>query len=660
MQLGGDAQGKQQRLRLRMAGPLGIARDSALHNQLILMDTPDAASSQSRVSRLEVVRPNSDNVIVVEGRGANNGSSVEAIYHVIDSRARRRSAQGPAERGYARLASDASGAPVRRALSAHVQQATLHRRAAPHPSIMQAIEPRPGQRPIAIPKSRLSKLQPAHRQMPRSTELAEGGPAHRPNGSLAVRRPEAFIIPTGVPRGDEPEIELTDSYLNDPGYDLASADLDSMFFRSFDLDQLPEAPERRLSFYNIGVKDVVRRSPSPEQTKDGQSPGSDQFVDALASPGGSSRAEAQTGLLSGIPSPVLSHGDRRSFDRASASLASVSSAAATAGLAADSEAGPRRTLGIPSTGEFAKPEIREDNVDFYIRMLTLRSAVPAEELTPPVSPQSNNAPSNSAQSNNAQGNGAKGPLRPAAAAEPPAPSTDRRLRPLSLPAGPSIHRYQQAPLSNFWPAAEPHAVRPHGGSRLESPDGCSHLLPRVSLRRPRQLLSRAKRASSAAASADPPAARRAGSNHGAPRRREFEYVPRDGRTGQSLRRRRGGSEPKPEARFVPRDRSLSPEPSARGCPPRVGCASWRGWGARADDDASVASLYSYTGRDEAARRGLWAHVFRAQPAGRAISAQPRQQRTRVRDVCAYPFQLTFNCFLWWLSPCAGLGRECRC
>ncbi|KAJ2462006.1 hypothetical protein GGI03_004760 [Coemansia sp. RSA 2337] len=67
----------------------------------------------------------------------------------------------------------------------------------------------------------------------------------------------------------------------------------------------------------------------------------------------------------------------------------------------------------------------------------------------------------------------------------------------------------------------------------------------------------------------------------------------------------------------------------------------------------------------------WAHIYRSRPQAQANSEGQhvgwrerrrirRQNRSvRVRDVLAYPFQLGYNCLLWWLGPCVGLARECR-
>ncbi|KAJ2192905.1 hypothetical protein IW144_004670, partial [Coemansia sp. RSA 522] len=283
-------------------------------------------------------------------------------------------------------------------------------------------------RPIAIPKSRLGRLQPAHRRMPRSNELAEEGPVYRKDGSLVARRHEVFVFTDEQPQPGDPEIELTDSFCNDPGYDLALADLDSSFFRSFDLKDIPEAPARRLSSYNIGVKNVERRSPTPESspklessltlekspTLGSPSHSTRGFVDALESPeriaevptptaptARTTRASGYSRIHSGMPSPAISRHTERLYtsdflvnerdsngvlyrdlipqpgDGLAVSISMASSTSERMGLAAKLAASTAQPISLDSEAEF------------YTRMLKLRSSVPPEELTPPVSPQSN-------------------------------------------------------------------------------------------------------------------------------------------------------------------------------------------------------------------------------------------------------------------------------
>ncbi|KAJ2714213.1 hypothetical protein H4R19_001846 [Coemansia spiralis] len=245
--------------------------------------------------------------------------SIEAVYQVVGSS----SDLGPPDpsvaspkrpvHGYATLTHRnqplerrAAAAASRRPLSDIVtgtplQQATFHRRAAGQmPSLTQAVEVkklgaaergRPRQdhpappttrrafsddgprssgatdlslvsdRPIAMPKSRLSKLMPAHRQMPSSKEVTT-----KRSGGLAGWRPEvmtAFIDTVA----DEPDPSVSESYYADPGYDMVQSNIGSSLCRSFDIDELPEGPKRSLSAYRRNSRESLARSPSPESSQ---------------------------------------------------------------------------------------------------------------------------------------------------------------------------------------------------------------------------------------------------------------------------------------------------------------------------------------------------------------------------------------------------------
>ncbi|KAJ2078867.1 hypothetical protein H4R24_004183 [Coemansia sp. RSA 988] len=547
---------------------LGVTRDNALHNQLVLVNLPDLRLSQSRVDRLAVVRPSNDNVIVVGARDAEGtlSASVEAIYHVVEgaSCARRiRSTDRPAHkpvRGYATLAlgstartqDAAAPPPTRRARStpdAPIHQATLYQRSAQMPSLMQTIEQRQRQhrqpntphdgtqspkhglsqihvlptarkttsvaaRPIAIPKSRLGKLQPAHRQMPRSAKVAAEGPVYHRDGSLVARRPDSIMVFADKPKsetsvsklGSEPQVEVSDSYYDDLGYDLVNTEIDSLYCRSFDIDELPDAPERRTSCYNIRRKDRSPRSPSPEKAStpiddtrsnsstakkrqslghNSDGPTEDVFVDALESPGnGSPRLVGVAEILSGIPSPVVAQ--ERVQDPAD--IASSTPIASPKPISATNMPASDKNIMVVASADSnvaTKPITREDDVDFYIRMLSLRSEVPAEELTPPVSPPSQASPHKQQQQQQSPLS-AKVPLQPTP--EQRVAGKQQRRRSQSSPMRPTIHRHQQDPvyLGNFWPngAATFQNEADNIGSRAKchGPQaGCHSLLPRVSL-----------------------------------------------------------------------------------------------------------------------------------------------------------------------------------
>ncbi|KAJ1880322.1 hypothetical protein H4R99_001078 [Coemansia sp. RSA 1722] len=299
----GRAKSPQQQQQHRSSR--GITADHRLREQLILIDTPDSDSAASLVGRLAVVRPDSDNVIVVENK-KNSQSSVEAIYQVIDSKADRSASR-----------------------KLHRAELYAHRM----PSITQKNDKDAEPRPVAIPKSRISTLRPAHRRMPSSRAVQQQGPMYTSGGALVARRP-SLLMTDGVERVTGPHADVTESFYNDVGYDLADAEIDSLFCRSFDMDLLPEAPKRKISHYNIGVKDVPRLSPTPSVAESQESEPEENVVEEI--------------------------GSRH----------------------------VHRTLGVVSdNAQFAKPVIHEKDVDFYIRMLTLRSGArrpdSESELLPP-------------------------------------------------------------------------------------------------------------------------------------------------------------------------------------------------------------------------------------------------------------------------------------
>ncbi|KAJ1843480.1 hypothetical protein LPJ73_005482, partial [Coemansia sp. RSA 2703] len=239
-----------------------ISSDHRLHEKLVLVDTPDASSAQSLVGRLAVVRPSSDNVIVVEAKKPtqNGGTqrSVEAIYQVIGNS----------------LSDSMATASIGRARRVHQAELGNSRSHVGSLHVDIASPAMHNQRLIAIPKSRVSSLRPAHRQLPSSRTVAEGGPVYTRRGSLAAHRPSTLMLleeKEQVESTGSSGIVLTDSYYDDPGYDLVNEEIDSLFCQSFDMDMLPEAPERKISHYNIGVKDVPRRSPTPSlKEEDGE------------------------------------------------------------------------------------------------------------------------------------------------------------------------------------------------------------------------------------------------------------------------------------------------------------------------------------------------------------------------------------------------------
>ncbi|PIA15996.1 hypothetical protein COEREDRAFT_8950 [Coemansia reversa NRRL 1564] len=552
-------------------GTLGVTRDSALHNQLLLVNLPDPRLSQSRVGRLAVVRPSNTNVIVVGARDAAGPSSpsVEAIYHVIEgaSRERRtRSKKRPVHkvvRGYATLASGstahtqdtAAPPPTRRAQSTPdtpLHQATLYQRSTQMPSLMQAVDQRQRQqpqqrqlntsrdgaqpskhgisqihvlpaarqntdvsaRPIAIPKSRLGKLQPTNRQMPRSAEVVAEGPVYRRNGSLAVRRPESIMVFADKPKSEasasnpesEAQEEISDSYYDDIGYDLVNTEIDSLYCRSFDIDELPDAPERRTSCYNIRKKNLPRRSPSPVKAQspvdslhsdsntssakkrrslrhNAESPTDDIFVDALESPDNDSfKLQGVTELLSGIPSPAIAQTKVHGPDIVSSIPIASPMPDITTDVSVPISDIKKMSVDDANTSDMTKPITSEEDIEFYIRMLSLRSGIPAEELTPPVSPPSQASPYKQQQSPSSV------KVLSQLASEQRLAGKQQRRRSQSSPMRPTIHRYQQDSIymGNFWPNGTTtfQSETDNIGSGVkchETQASCYSLLSRVSL-----------------------------------------------------------------------------------------------------------------------------------------------------------------------------------
>ncbi|KAJ2553795.1 hypothetical protein EV175_002811 [Coemansia sp. RSA 1933] len=232
--------------------------------------------------------------------------------------------------------------------------------------------------------------------MPKSKQVAQIDAQFSSNGNPVARRPDYFVF-EDEPLGDDEdaEIDLSSSYMDDIGFDLEDAELNSDFGKSFDLDMLPDPPPRRLSDYNIGVKDVPIRSPSPRDTAEPN--------EELVRNNGSSQGQSlsvrndETDTLSKThdqPLPPVS-ATSQAVSATSIQSSAYESAAEfpvtprPGGLAAlvSPMSGRHRTLGLPRNNlMFAKPVITEENANFYIKMLALRSAVPAEELSPQTSP----------------------------------------------------------------------------------------------------------------------------------------------------------------------------------------------------------------------------------------------------------------------------------
>ncbi|KAI8320250.1 hypothetical protein GQ54DRAFT_223120 [Martensiomyces pterosporus] len=241
-------------------------------------------------------------------------------------------------------------------------------------------------RPIAVPRSRLNKLQPAHRQLPTSKEVAEAGPVYTKEGHLVAKRPESIVIQLHSASGSIQEIDLSESYYNDPGYDLASQEINSSYCCSFDIDLLPDAPERKLAHYNVGVEDVHIRTPSPltrEREATGKAAGT-AAQDAKTEGGplkiGESAADPVAERAASVPAakPELKWEGFKSPRKEPARVVTF-------------EAEPHAGAGAPAaTPSQQRHEEQPADVDshgqFFFRMLALRADRPMDQILSPPQP----------------------------------------------------------------------------------------------------------------------------------------------------------------------------------------------------------------------------------------------------------------------------------
>ncbi|KAJ2041373.1 hypothetical protein H4S03_000394 [Coemansia sp. S3946] len=631
-----SSRGDRQEISLRRrneSSPLGITRHNALHKQLLLVDTPDPHHSQSLVGRLSVVRPSNADIIVVEAKRSGSGPespSVEAIYQVIGSN-------------------------------------SMARAMPPQPQPPKTAVSVDG-RPIAIPKSRLGKLRPAQRNLPTSRQVVEAGPVYTRDGSFRARRPESIILMASSEEEPiaavPPAIEVTDSYCNDIGYDLANAEIDSLYCRSFDIDLLPDAPERKLSFYNIGVKDVPMRP-------------------KVASDASTSIQERKVKVAT--DAPIQSR--------------------------------PHRTLGIDNTrSPFALPNAREDNADFYARMLARRStANPVPPLASPTSPaktlpeplvRSNSTASQQhryhSQRRRSQRHSQRHRPRP--------PTPKETIKETELQQVSSTDQ-QVSQLEQQVPATEKCIELPNVDClRIPLPRRVSSLSGHFFFRRrPKSAPSYEIRTSggewtatnhtrstppyaSAMVTEKTPAVRKSTT---------AATLPYTDSNAASADRAlppthiSSSSVPSGEQSAQMRQRHLAPTLGAQPAQSPVEDDDKAGCGfacnscwpttnnmqhqqRASNGDISSHSHYRQSRLAGGGTTGLlpslassWAHIYRSRPQaqsnseGQHVGWRERRRIRRqnrsviVRDVLAYPFQLGYNCLLWWLGPCVGLARECR-
>ncbi|KAJ1820318.1 hypothetical protein LPJ60_003277 [Coemansia sp. RSA 2675] len=622
-----SSRGDRQEMALRRrneSSPLGITRHNALHRQLLLVDTPNPHLSQALVGRLSVVRPSNADIIVVEAKRSPGSSvdspSVEAIYQVIGSR------------GMARV---------------------------PPPKTTLAVDGRP----IAIPKSRLGKLRPAQRNLPTSRQVVEAGPVYTRDGSFRARRPESIILmkseeePIAAPP-EPPVIEISDSYCNDIGYDLASAEIDSLYCRSFDIDLLPDAPERKLSFYNIGVKDVPMK---PKVSSDN-------------APAAKQKEPAKAVSDAPIQSP---------------------------------ESRPHhRTLGMDSTGSpFALPNIRQDNTnDFYARVLAMRSG-PNPPLASPTSPaktmpepivRSNSTASQQqhryhSQRRHSQRQRHRPPTPKPHIDEPPSPPS---------PIVEEVHAAgeQQVPTAEAAAATEKcielpsvNCLRIPLPRRVPTLERCFFFR-----RRPKSAPTYEIHTSGGEWSAQPrspteksPAMRKSTTaatlpytDNSAAAADRAQLPPAHissstvrGEQSVQMRQRHSGPTSDAQPAQLPMEDDEKPGCGGFACNSCWPIANAQQQQRGSNGDMSQHGHFWQSSRLAGGTTGLlassWAHIYRSRPQnptssqGQQVGWRERQRirsrnrSQRARDVLVYPFQLGYNCLLWWLGPCVGLARECR-
>ncbi|KAJ2730931.1 hypothetical protein IW152_004895 [Coemansia sp. BCRC 34962] len=637
----GDRHEKTLRRR-NESSPLGITRHNALHKQLLLVDTPNPHLSQSLVGRLSVVRPSNDDIIVVEAKRSPGSSdespSVEAIYQVIGSRSMARVPQPQPQ-----------PAPPKTTLAADG-------------------------RPIAIPKSRLGKLRPAQRNLPTSRQVVEAGPVYTRDGSFRARRPESIILmkseeESATAPPEPPAIEISDSYCNDIGYDLASAEIDSLYCRSFDIDLLPDAPERKLSFYNIGVKDVPMKP--KVSSDDAPSASQKEPVNVIG--------DAPTRSPEGRPY--------------------------------------HRTLGIDSTGSpFALPNIRQDSAtDFYARVLAMRSGPnpplasptsPAKTMPEPVVRRDSTASQQHQQHQHRYHSQRRHSQRQRHC--PPTPKPRIAEPPLPLVEVTPVAEEQQVPTAATAAAAAAAAER---CIELPSVDCLRIPLPqRVPTlegrfffrRRPKSAPTYEIHTSDGEWSAQPrspteksPAMRKSttaatlpytDNNNNSVTANQVLLPPAHissstvrGEQSAQMRQRHLGPTLGAQPAQLPMGDDGNEKPgcgvfACNSCWPTTAVQQQRA----GNGDISQSSRIRQSSRLAGGTAGLlpslassWAHIYRSRPQNPALSqgqqigwrerqrirGQNRSQRAR--SVLTYPFQLGYNCLLWWLGPCVGLARECR-
>ncbi|KAJ1791371.1 hypothetical protein LPJ59_005000, partial [Coemansia sp. RSA 2399] len=406
-----DSHGKARQRRIS-SSPLGITRDNTLHQQLLLVGAPDSANATKIVTRLPIEEDRmagADTATAMDNDGTRDPPVAKEEKKLSTTSVHKADAPRPkAAATRSRSQRRTTPMPIAGSSTAQVSQP-------PQPNVFTFKAQAPTQeqqkqqqngkadissRPIALPKTRLSNLRPTLRQMPKSKEVAQVDAQFSSNGRLVARRPDYFVFedePLG--EGDDHEIDLSLSYIDDIGFDLADAELNSDFGKSFDLDMLPDPPPRRLSDYNIGVKDVPIRSPPSNATETAND-------NEPAKGEGTSQKRGIAGRENDTNPPSTTKAQQQQVSATSKGMSATSLQSSAYESATELPLTPQpnglaalitpvserhRTLGLPSNNmTFAKPVITEENAHFYIKMFALRSTVPSEELSPQESPPQRN------------------------------------------------------------------------------------------------------------------------------------------------------------------------------------------------------------------------------------------------------------------------------
>ncbi|KAJ2388736.1 hypothetical protein GGI23_005993, partial [Coemansia sp. RSA 2559] len=406
-----DSHGKARQRRIS-SSPLGITRDSTLHQQLLLVGAPDPANATKIVTRLPVEddrMPGADTAPATDndetrgppGEKVKENPGAASIHKAGVPRPKITATRSRSQRRTTPM-------PIAESSTARVSQPsqpnvfTFKAQTSTQEQLKQQQNGKAdiSYRRIALPKTRLSNLRPTFRQMPKSKEVAQVDAQFSNNGRPVARRPDYFVFedePLG--EDDDHEIDLSLSYIDDIGFDLADAELNSDFGKSFDLDMLPDPPPRRLSDYNIGVKDVPIRSPSSNGTEEPN-------VNELAKDEGTLQKKGMAGREKATNPLSTTEAQQQRLSASSKGMSATSLQSSAYESATELPLAPRpnglaalvtpvperhRTLGLPRNNmTFAKPVITEENAHFYIKMLALRSTVPTEELSPQESPPQRN------------------------------------------------------------------------------------------------------------------------------------------------------------------------------------------------------------------------------------------------------------------------------